>query len=250
MKLLGEIFQRTLAEKLWTENSFNSRAFINTIIGAWKLKNLVESQELRNNIFIFRFTTKRDMASFLRNGPWSFDRNVLVLVHVSGEEQPSTLNMHFGVFWVRIYELPLILRYEAMAKKLGSILGTFEELDQRDAHRNGRFFQTKVTMNLKKPLKRGTVVRYKDKNLRVHFKYERLLTFCFVCGRIGHQMKDCETIGDLSEEGFEELDKQDLSFGACLRASPLPGINEEHIKKDSHLSSCSKSLFQISSNHS
>ncbi|XP_058761605.1 uncharacterized protein LOC131634999 [Vicia villosa] len=245
-----EVFQRTLAVKLWTENSFNSRAFTNTMIGAWKLKHLVESQELSRNLFLFRFASKRDLEGVLRNGPWSFDRNLLVLARVSGEEQPSNLNMHFGVFWVRVYDLPLMLRSEAMARKLGGILGTFEEMDLREAHRNGRFLRIKVSLDLKQPLKRGTVMQFKEKNLRVHFKYERLPTFCFTCGRVGHQLKDCEAARDLSEEGFEELEEQDLSYGAWLRASPLPRVPEEPKKKETNSSSCSKSLFNISSGQS
>lgn len=47
-------------------------------------------------------------------------------------------------------------------------------------------------MDLKQPLKRGTMVRFNDKNLRVHFKYEKLPTFRFVCGRLGHKIKDYE----------------------------------------------------------
>ncbi|XP_058725488.1 uncharacterized protein LOC131596762 [Vicia villosa] len=245
-----ETFQRTLAGRLWTESSFNSRAFTSTMLGAWKLRNPVETQELSKNLFLFRFTTKRDLESVLRNGPWSFDRNILVLARVSGEEQPSELNMHYGVFWVRVYELPLMLRSEAMAKKLGGILGKFEEMDMKEANRNGRFLRIKVTMDLKLPLKRGTVVRFKDKNLRVFFKYERLPTFCFVCGRLGHQLKDCESTGDLSDEGFEDIEENDLLYGQWLRASPLPRVNEDVRKKESNSSSCSKSLFNLSSGQS
>ncbi|XP_058746134.1 uncharacterized protein LOC131619008 [Vicia villosa] len=245
-----EIFQRTLAGKLWTDNSFNSRAFTSTMISAWKLMNPVETQELNKNLFLFRFSTKRDLETVLRNGPWSFDRNLLVLVRISGEEQPSALNMHFGVFWVRIYELPLILRTEAMEKKIGGIIGDFEEMDQKEAHKNGWFLRVKVKMDLKQPLKRGTVVKFKDKTLRVHFKYERLPTFCFVCGRIGHQLKDCEALGDISEEGFEDIEEQDLSFGLWLRASPLPRTTEEQQQKDSSSGTCSRSLFNISSSQS
>ncbi|XP_058733417.1 uncharacterized protein LOC131605033 [Vicia villosa] len=245
-----EVFQRTLAARLWTNNPFNSGAFINTMLGAWKLKNPAEVQELSKNIYLFRFATKRDLERVLKNGPWSFDRNLLVLARVSGEEQPSEINMHFGTFWVRVYGLPLMLRSEAMAKKLGGILGEFEEMDQKEAHRNGRFLRLKVKMNLKKPLKRGTVVRFKEKNLRVHFKYERLPTFCFVCGRIGHQLKDCEEVDEFSEEGFENLEEQDLSYGAWLRASPLPRTHEEQKKKESNSSSCSKILFNLSSGQS
>lgn len=63
--------------------------------------------------------------------------------------QPSKLNMHFGIFWVWIYELPLMLRSEAMARKLGGILGVFEEMDQKEAHRIGRFLRVKVKIHLK-----------------------------------------------------------------------------------------------------
>ncbi|XP_058757456.1 uncharacterized protein LOC131630719 [Vicia villosa] len=245
-----EAFQRTLAGRLWTDSSFNSRAFISTMLGAWKLRNPDETQELSKNLFLFHFSTKRDLESVLRNGPWSFDRNILVLARVSGEEQPSELNMHFGVFWVRVYELPLMLRSEVMARKLGGILGKFEEMDTKEANRIDRFLRLKVTIDLKMPLKRGTVVRFKDKNLRVFFKYERLPTFCFVCGRLGHQLKDCESTGDLGDEGFEDIKENDLLYGQWIRASPLPRVNEEVRKKDSNSSSCSKSLFNLSSGQS
>ncbi|XP_058754368.1 uncharacterized protein LOC131627544 [Vicia villosa] len=245
-----ESFQRTLAGKLWTDSSFNVRAFKSTMISAWKLKNQVETQDLGKNLFLFKFATKRDLDSVLKNGPWSFDRALLVLNRISGEEQPADIHMHFASFWIRIYELPLKLRSEAMAKKIGGILGTFEEMDPREVCKNGRFLRIKVTLDLKAPLKRGTVVKFKEKILRVHFKYERLPSFCFVCGRIGHQMKDCEAVEDLSEEGFEELEEQDLSYGLWLRASPLPKMGEEQTKRDSSSGTCSRSLFNVSSGQS
>ncbi|XP_058774623.1 uncharacterized protein LOC131648907 [Vicia villosa] len=238
-----ETFQRTLAGRLWTDSSFNSRAFISTMLGAWKLRNPVETQELSKNLFLFHFSIKRDLESVMRNGPWIFDRNILVLARFSGEEQPLELNMHFGVFWVRVYELLLMLRSEVMAKKLGGILGKFEEMDMKEANKNERFLRLKVTMDLKMPLKHGTVVRFKDKNLRVFFKYERIPTFCFVCGRLGHQLKDCDSTGDLSEEGFEDIEENDLLYGQWLGASPIPRVNGEVRKKESNSSLCSKSLF-------
>lgn len=63
-------------------------------------------------------------------------------------------------------------------------------------------------------------------------------------------MKDYEEVGDLSEEGFESLEEKDLSFGAWLRDSLLPRVQEEQKRKDSTSSSCIKSLFNISSSHS
>ncbi|XP_058746370.1 uncharacterized protein LOC131619274 [Vicia villosa] len=220
------------------------------MISAWMLKNQVEIQELSKNLFIFKFSTKRDIEFVLKNDPWSLDRALLVLYRISGEEQPADLNLHTGIFWVRVYELPLVLRIEAMARKLGNILGDYVEMDSKEAYRIGRFLRLKVSMDLQKPLKRGAIVKFKEKNLRVHFKYERLPTFCYIYGKIGHQLKDCETLEDMNKKGYEDMDKQELSFGHWLRASPLPKLGEDQKTKDSSSGTCSKSLFNASSSHS
>lgn len=92
------------------------------MLGASKLKHPVETEELSKNLFLFKFATKRNLEGVLRNGPWSFDRNLLVLERVSGEEQPSDLNMHYGVLWVRIYEPRNdVLEIESVAESVGAV---------------------------------------------------------------------------------------------------------------------------------
>jgi hypothetical protein len=132
----------------------------------------VEVQDLNKNLFLFRFSSKRDTDTVLRNGPWSFDRNLLVLRKISGEEQPSDIDMSIGEFWSRIYDLPLKLRSDAMARKLGDLIGEFIDVDNKEGNRNGKFLRVKVSIDLRKPLKRGTVITYQGKELRVYFKYE------------------------------------------------------------------------------
>ncbi|KAI5435962.1 hypothetical protein KIW84_022404 [Lathyrus oleraceus] len=81
--------------------------------------------------------------------------------------------------------LPLMLRFEIVARKIGSILGTFEEMDLNEAHRNCHFLRIKVTIDLKSLFKK----------------------------RMDHQMKYGEALKDFNEEGFKELEEQNLSFG-------------------------------------
>lgn len=237
-----EIFRRTLAGKLWSDNPYNVKAFKQTITQSWRLKNPVEIQDLNKNLYLFRFATRRDAENMLKGGSWSFDRNLLILQRVSSEEQPSDLEMHTVSFWTRVYDLPLKLRIESMARRLGDTMGNFEEMDQREATRTGRSLRVKVSLDLRKPLKRGTVVRYQGKSLRVFFKCERLPIFCFACGRIGHQIKDCEENGGEDDEGYDSIEEKEHPFGSWLRASPLPKMSTEP-RKESGSSSCIKNLF-------
>ncbi|CAL5186026.1 unnamed protein product [Lathyrus oleraceus] len=94
------VFHRTLVEKLWTDSPFNARAFKTTMIQALRLKNNVEAQDLSKNLFLFRFSKIRDAKTILKGGHWNFDRNLHILEKNFGEQQPSSLEMHFGVFFV------------------------------------------------------------------------------------------------------------------------------------------------------
>lgn len=240
-----ESFGRTLVGKLWVESSYNTRAFKQTMVQAWRLKNEVEVQDLNKNLYLFVFSTKRDAEWVFKNGPWSFDRNLLILNRVTGDEQPSDLEMNTVAFWIRVYDLPLKLRTDAMAKRLGDSIGVFDEVDQKKENRSGRFLRIRTRIDLRKPLKRGTIVKYQGKNLKVFFKYERLPTFCFVCGKIGHQIRDCDEVASQENEGYEELEDKEQPFGLWMRASPLPKYNSEPQRDKS--SSCSRNIFPESS---
>jgi hypothetical protein len=130
-------------------------------------------------------------------------------------------------------------------KSWGNLLGKFVEVDGKESNRLGSFLRVKATIDLRKPLKRGTVIKYQGKNLQIYFKYERLPRFCFVCGKLGHQIKDCKEIEGKEETEFEDIEEKELPFGKWLRASSLPKITGE-VKKDTSTGSCSKSLFSAS----
>ncbi|GAU49944.1 hypothetical protein TSUD_408390 [Trifolium subterraneum] len=204
-----ESFKRSLVGKLWTEDHFNVRIFKQVISQDWSLKNQIEIQDLSKNLFLFRFATKRDLETVLKNGLWSFDRNLVVLKRISGEEQPSDLEIFSADFWARIYDLPLKLRSDAMAEKLGNTIGKFVEVDIKEGHRLGKFLRLKTTVDLRKPLKRGTVINFQGKKLQVFFKKRTPIW--------------------LMAESF-----------------PLPKVSSD-IKKEQSPSSCNKSLFSETS---
>lgn len=75
------------------------------------------------------------------------------------------------------------------------------------------FICIRVLLNVEKPLRRRLKIRREgDSWSWVNFKYERLGTFCFVCGILGHSERDCSIIYANPDKVVER------AYGVWLRA--------------------------------
>nr|POE81554.1 hypothetical protein CFP56_18702 [Quercus suber] len=58
----------------------------------------------------------------------------------------------------------------------------------------------------------------------VHFKYERLPNFCYRCGLLEHDLKECpKSVGN--DKGDE---REDFQYGAWLRRDPIKRLGGEY----------------------
>lgn len=90
------------------------------------------------------------------------------------------------------------------AYKLGMMIGKVLEVDTLEHNGSFRrnFMRVRVDMDIEELLLKGTwVQRRGEERVCVEFKYERLSSFCFKCGRISHTDKTCHVEGSLVEEG-------------------------------------------------
>ncbi|KAH6779278.1 hypothetical protein C2S52_010515 [Perilla frutescens var. hirtella] len=205
------------------------------------------SREIESNLFSFQFNSKRDMDKVLSIEPWHFNKQVLILCKVKSEVQPSAMVLNTIPFWIRIYDIPLVGHDRDTMKQIGSKLGEFMEIDEATLGGLSRSVCIKVRINLEAPLKRGIKIHMDQSSLKwLPVKYERLFSFCYEYGKLGHLMKDC---GLAEDRDFEEKqDEESLPFGDWLRASPMKQvrvvIDEGTFSKGPH----HKALFCIKKN--
>ncbi|GER41574.1 cellular nucleic acid-binding protein [Striga asiatica] len=98
-------------------------------------------------------------------------------------------------------------------QSIASNAGTVIEVDEGEGGNFwGRFARVRVSLKLSNPLKKCVSVRVENQadEVIILLVYERLPDFCYLCGRIGHVLKECE-----ATEGNSE----NLPFGSWLKAS-------------------------------
>ncbi|XVF67281.1 hypothetical protein PTKIN_Ptkin10aG0108200 [Pterospermum kingtungense] len=82
---------------------------------------------------------------------------------------PTSIPLYHIDIWVQIYEV---------------LVG----ISQKEFH---KFIRVRIRLDVRLPLKRFKKIKGAEGMARVTFKYDRLPTFCFICGLLGHMDKFC-----------------------------------------------------------
>lgn len=101
---------------------------------------------------------------------------------------------------------------EEVGREIGNKVGQTIEVDKwswQDGQ--AKFMRIKIDLPIDKPLRRGGhIANVEVERSWVTFKYERLPTFCFICGIIGYDNKHC-----LVNPNWQHAN---LQYGEWLRA--------------------------------
>lgn len=128
------------------------------------------------------------------NGPWTHNSNPLVLHELKKGEQPREVPLVYADFWIQVYDLPFGFFVKAVGEALGGFIGMFFDYDETTyGTGSNQYMRVRVRMDVRKPLKREKKIkRPGEQPVTCSFKYEKLPTFCFICGVIGHVERNCE----------------------------------------------------------
>lgn len=230
-----DIVSMCLLGKLWTKRPYNIYGLMETMKKLWGPSQGVNCREMRHNWISFQFKTKRDLKRVIDMEPWHFNKHVLVLKPVAGNDQPSAMKFNTTPFWITVYDLLLMGRDEKILRLIGFRFGEVMEIDGNTTIGITRSVRMKILLQLEKPLKRGTKIKIgRSEPCWILVTYERLPSFCYFCGLLGHTHKDCGQVNEKDQEK-NELDEETLPYGDWMARSPMKfvcNVNDNVKTKD------------------
>nr|XP_023917382.1 uncharacterized protein LOC112028922 [Quercus suber] len=215
----------SLFGRLLTDRQQNMRALKSTLRAAWKMGSELRIVDVGSNILQFKFGSSYQRDWVENSGPWNFENNLLLLCGWKKDLTAANMVFTHSPFWVQLWGLPFELMSEEVGQDIGRSLGRLIEVDRRACLSDqAKFMCIRVDLPIEKPLRRGGQVVSKDgEKFWVHFRYERLPTFCYLCGKLGHNEKHCKV-----NAARQNTPKQ---YGEWLRANgAFKGRNEKKKK--------------------
>lgn len=88
----------------------------------WKLSNPIHFYEMGSGLMLVESQNIHDKNKVSREGPWSFDKCLIVMKEFEGVQQVKNIHMETMAFWVRVHDLPLMVLNEQVGRRVGEAL--------------------------------------------------------------------------------------------------------------------------------
>ena len=232
----------TLATKFLTKRVVNVESMARMFRPLWRSEKDVQIEDMGDNILFFNFEEECDLDKVLDHEPWTYDKHIVVFEKVTTNVPISSLAFQFTTFWIHIHELLVQCLNQETQDAIGSSLSTpLLMIDLESEGGKGNYLRVRVRVQVRiditKPLNRARKVWSEGSVIGcVILKYECLPNFCYWCGLVSHDDRDCECW--LRSKG--SLKKSDQNFGDWMRVEidlttrktsiTVPGTRPRHPK--------------------
>lgn len=145
-------------------------------------------------MLLFIFKDEADLEWVIKQSPWTFDKYLVVLQKPDVDNSIESMSFNSSPFWVQLHNVSLSRMSKENAESIRASIGEVEEEDVPASGQGyGRFLSIRVKVEIRQPLCRGRLVDLGDRDpIWVAFRYERLLVFCYKCGKLNHDERDCQ----------------------------------------------------------
>jgi 14-3-3 protein epsilon len=189
-----------LVGRFLTNRPIRTNMMMNKMGDIWQPGKGMNIEETQPGLFVFRFFHQLDVQHVLKQGPWSFDNHTLVLNVLPDDVEPHDVPLVKVPFWIQIHNLPSGYMSLKVGEKVGNYIGEFLEYDEKNDNFSWRkHMRIRVLVDIRLPLKKSKSIKKPGGESKiVNFKYERLGTFCYVCGLLGHSENRCPKLFDMA----------------------------------------------------
>ncbi|KAJ4849914.1 hypothetical protein Tsubulata_011724 [Turnera subulata] len=133
--------------------------------------------------------------------PWFFEKQLVVIKAISGDEVLSQVDLVETPIWVQMYDIPLNQRTSQNVQGIAIKVGCFLRFDEKGAAEWGKFVQVRVALNIDKPLRKNLLIcKGSGSTSEVTIHYEGIPNFCYLYGKLSHLLKECEQRQEDSDE--------------------------------------------------
>jgi hypothetical protein len=115
---------KLIADRLISKETIRSK-----LIRGWRPLRKISFTVLGENLFLLEFQYECDRIRVLEGRPWVFEKNLFAVEEFDGLSPPSDIDFDKVVFWVRIYNLPLVCMGLEVGKQIGASIGEVEMVD-------------------------------------------------------------------------------------------------------------------------
>ena len=123
--------------------------------------------------------------------------------------------------WIQVHDLPIEYMSKENVEEIGALVGKVLEVDFTG---NGgvcmsKFIRVKIERKIEDPLWSGFFLdRSPHVDLWIQFKYERVVDFCYKCGRLGHLKARCPRTESTTTNSNG---KEPYGFGPWMKAESV-----------------------------
>ncbi|XP_039119690.1 uncharacterized protein LOC120255988 [Dioscorea cayenensis subsp. rotundata] len=157
------------------------------LLGLWKPYGVIHIADMPNGYLLIRCETESTKQQLLFKGPWSVNGLTLQLVPWQPYFEPAHTKLSRAMVWLQLHNLPVEFWDGETLESITESIGKLLKVDEfTSSLARARFARVCLEIDLSRPLKRGFWLEDGDSKVFVVILYERLPTFHYRCGIIGH----------------------------------------------------------------
>ncbi|KAK4420218.1 hypothetical protein Salat_2434800 [Sesamum alatum] len=144
-----------LVGKLLGRRSFNFEAFKNSMLNSFNPGRSMEFRLIEDGRVLFKFNHILDQRKVIEEGPWAFEKNLLVLRVVEENDNPVRIELSVTDFHIHVHDLSLSRMTKEVNTFIGNQIGIFRDVDlDRGGQGWGSSLRIRVGIDVNKPLRR------------------------------------------------------------------------------------------------